>query len=227
MRNDNSKKFIEKLKEIAENPVCFNSVIGASFRSFANMIFGCYIPVYFLKTFPSHSTYYSIVNALSLLVCGLTSGLLGGILTDRYGPKYPRTYAKICTYSALLSVPMFFGATFLQGNFWVCMVFQALAILFAGAYASPSITMMQKSVSEDNQGSVVSVQNFASSIFKTCAPLMFGFLMKILNIKAGTWLYGPLTGSLISFGYLVSAFFYSRAGVHFEKQMMSKSQGAL
>lgn len=130
------------MREISSNVVCFNTMIAGSFRSFSNMIISCYLPVFFSKVYPQYSTLYSILSAVSLMGFGFTSTMLGGVLSDRYGTRYPRTYSLICMVGALLAVPMIFIATMFQSNFWLSMTCCSLSILFSGSYFSPAITMM-------------------------------------------------------------------------------------
>jgi nitrate/nitrite transporter NarK len=51
---------------------------------------GFWSPTFFQKNFPNHTTEYSIMNAFVVVVGGLTSSYLGGYLTDKYEPRYPR-----------------------------------------------------------------------------------------------------------------------------------------
>jgi hypothetical protein len=48
------------------------------------MAVSCYLPVFFQKIYPNFTSEYSIISALSLLIFGFSSVLLGGIIGDKY-----------------------------------------------------------------------------------------------------------------------------------------------
>lgn len=72
------------MNSILNIPTCKNVLIAGGFRSFGNMAVSCYLPVFFQKIYPNYSSEYSIISALSLLVFGFSSVLLGGIIGDKY-----------------------------------------------------------------------------------------------------------------------------------------------
>jgi nitrate/nitrite transporter NarK len=66
------------------NPTPRYITIAASCRFFAGYAIGFYMPSYFQQNFPEDKTAYSTVNALVVSVCGFTSALMGGIISDKY-----------------------------------------------------------------------------------------------------------------------------------------------
>jgi MFS family permease len=116
------------------------------------------------------------VSALGLLIFGFSSVLLGGIIGDKYAPKNHQTYAHICMYGALATIPLIALGTIYNQNFWLSAILSFLSILFSGSYFSPTITMMQNSTDRDNSGNVVSIYTFVTAIAQTIAPLIFNIL---------------------------------------------------
>ena len=95
------------------------------------------------------------------------------------------------------------------------MLCSALTIFFSGSYYSPAITMMQNSVSKENQGNVVGVYSFVATISSTISPIIFGFLASLLNAKSNPSIYGYLIALFVTFGYSISSIFYYLAGKHY------------
>lgn len=152
------------------------------FRSVGNMVIRCYLPVFFSKIYPNYSTQYSIISAISLLLFGMSSVLLGGYVGQKYEKKYTRTNAFICLFGVLAAIPLITAGTLIQGNFWLSMLAFSLTIFVSGSYFSPAITLMQNSVSKSNSGNVVSVYTFVTTIAQTVAPIIFGFAANYLNV---------------------------------------------
>ena len=137
--------FLKNLVIIKDNKTCRATMIAGALRAFGNMIVSAYLPVYFSKVFPEYQSTYSILSAAALLVCGLSSVLLGGAIGDRYSKKEPRTNAFICMGSAIAAIPAVTLCCLLQNNFWLSMAMCSLTIFVSGSYYSPAITMMQNS----------------------------------------------------------------------------------
>ena len=94
------------MKKILDVPTCRSVLIAGAFRSFGNMAVSCYLPVFFQKIYPNYTSEYAIISALSLLVFGFSSVLLGGIIGDKYSQKYHMTNALICMVGALIAIPL-------------------------------------------------------------------------------------------------------------------------
>lgn len=69
---------------------------------------------------------------------------------------------------------------------------------------------------------MVGVYSFITHIFQTLSPLLFGFCANLFKVKTRPFLYGPLIGGFVIFGYLMSAIFYWRAGKKFKNYVEEK-----
>ena len=129
-------------KELIANPVNRWVLTGSFFRNFGGSITTYYLPVFFLKNFAAYKVQYSFVNSVILSLVGLASGIIGGILADKYEKKTPWIKALIPIIGSAASVPLIAIAT-MQGNFWISMVCFTLFTLLSSAFSGPAITMMQ------------------------------------------------------------------------------------
>ena len=188
-------------KELIANPVNRWVLTGSFFRNFGGSITTYYLPVFFLKNFAAYKVQYSFVNSVILSMVGLASGIIGGILADKYEKKTPWIKALIPIIGSAASVPLIAIAT-MQGNFWVSMVCFTLFTLLSSAFSGPAITMMQNTTEKSLQGSIISSYFFTITIAQTCGPLFASFLAKNQGALTNPAIYGPVItlGVLIGFG---------------------------
>lgn len=99
-------KFGDACVECAVNPTPRYITIAASFRFFAGYAIGFFMPNYFTHNWPEEKDTYSALNAVVVSLCGFTSALLGGIISDRFTQKgFHMTKAWVCIGGSLLGIP--------------------------------------------------------------------------------------------------------------------------
>ena len=129
------------MREMTDNPVCANIFAAIFIRSIGSTIVTAYAPVFFQRVFPAFKAKYALLNAIALISCGVSSGLLGGILSDKYEKKSYMTKANIIMAGNFLSIPLVALAVF-SSNFYLAMLAFTLKIFVSGSYMAPAITMM-------------------------------------------------------------------------------------
>jgi MFS family permease len=129
-------------KELIANPVNKWVLIGTFFRNFGGSITTYYLPVFFLKCFADYKIQYSFVNSVILSIVGLASGIIGGIIADKYEKKSLLIKAIIPIVGSATAIPLI-GIATMSGNFWLAMVCFTIFTLLASAFSGPAITMMQ------------------------------------------------------------------------------------
>jgi len=77
-------KFGRAAAEIFVNPTCRNATIAACFRFFGGYAIGFFMPSFFGGIYPEDKNKYSIGNAFVVSLCGFTSAVFGGYLSDRF-----------------------------------------------------------------------------------------------------------------------------------------------
>ena len=166
-----------------------------------------------------------MLNAMALVGCGISSSILGGIISDKYEKKSYMTKANIIMAGNVLSIPLVAIAVF-SSNFYLALSAFALKIFVSGSYQAPAITMMQNSTRPSDSGLVVSVYTFFAYLAQTLSPLFFSSLAKYFNAAANPRIFGYLVLAATSVGYLGSNIFYRRAGKEYSKMMTEKDEMA-
>lgn len=129
------------MQELLNNPVCFNIFAAGFLRSLANVIVTHYLPVFFQKVFPLFKSEYSMINAFSLTLFGLSSSIIGGIISDKFEKKSYMAKTALILFGNLFSIPLVILAMS-TNNFYLAISLMAVKILITGTYLSPSLTMM-------------------------------------------------------------------------------------
>lgn len=129
---------------------------GGVARHFSDAIIACYLPVFFLRTYPAFKAQYSLLNALILTCCGFTSNLLAGLIGDRFERSNPMIKGWITSLSSVLSVPLIVLACAGHGSFYVSISAIAAYIMVSGGYHSTAVTMIENSVTSQETGKMVS-----------------------------------------------------------------------
>jgi MFS family permease len=95
-------------KDLIKNPVNRLVLAGTFFRNFAGSINTYYVPVFFLRNFPAYKTAFSTLQALNLSVFGMISGIVAGLLSDKFETKNKNFMAKalIIILGCAIATPM-------------------------------------------------------------------------------------------------------------------------
>ena len=169
------KGFLNQMNDFNKNPVCANIFAAGFIRSMASVVVTAFLPVFFQKSFPAFKSEYAILNAAALTVLGISSSIIGGIISDKFEKRSYMTKSSVIMFGNILSIPLTAIACFC-GNFWLAMSLFAAKIFVSGSYLAPAITMMQNSTDASNSGFVVSAYTFYAHFAQTLSPIIFGYL---------------------------------------------------
>lgn len=75
-------------------------------RNFGGSITTYYLPVFFLKNFANFKSSYSLANALISTTLGLASGIIGGIIADKYEKKTLWAKPLVPIIGSAVSIPL-------------------------------------------------------------------------------------------------------------------------
>ena len=82
-----------------------------------------------------------MINAFSLTLFGLSSSIIGGIISDKLEKKSYMAKTALILFGNLFSIPLVILAMS-TNNFYLAISLMAVKILITGTYLSPSLTMM-------------------------------------------------------------------------------------
>ena len=157
-------------------------LIAGWLRNFGGIIIPSYLPLFFGRNYPTYKKEYALLNAIQLVICGLTASLGGGILSDKYEKKSYWTKAAICMVGCALSFPLMALGTMQTSNFYLSLFAYALKVLVSGTYSGPAITMMQNTTPIDQQGNVISIYFFSITFAQTIAPIVFNYIANSVGV---------------------------------------------
>ena len=136
------KTLKDGIKDLLKNPVTRYSTIGASFRHVSMFSCDYFLPLFFLMMYPNNKAQFGVLYCLCVAIGGLISSISGGLLADKFGPKNPKAYSRICIIGSLLATPCFAASVLLTNNFHLAMFLTFLKYLFGECFWSPNITMI-------------------------------------------------------------------------------------
>ena len=160
------------MRELTDNPVCANIFAAGFIRTIGSTIVTAYAPVFFQRVFPAFKAKYAFLNAMALICCGVSSSVIGGIISDKLEKKSYMAKANIIMGGNILAIPLV-AAAVLSQNFYFALTAFALKIFVSGSYHAPAITMMQNTSRPSDSGLVVSVFTFFAYLAQTISPLFF------------------------------------------------------
>ena len=148
-------------------------------------MFACdyYLPMYFMRSFPNYLPVFALLYSLIIVICGVSSTVLGGFLCDKWGQGKPMFKSWVCIIGNLVAMPMFIVCVVLSRNFWLSMAMIALNTFVGEPWKSPAITMMQNTVSPKKFGNIVSAYQFFYIMAGCASTIIFGSLVNYLNIS--------------------------------------------
>jgi len=212
------KGFAKAAAEIFINPTCRWTVIAGSFRFFGGYAIGFFMPAYFGGMYPLRKKWYAGLNAAIVSLCGFTSSLCGGIVSDKYEKQGNyMTKAYVCIFAGLLGLPTIALCTLINSSFWFSIAMLGLEYLFAECWFGPAITMVLNTISPENKGFAVSAFLFCTTIAGTISTALLGYLENAYNAKENPSAYGYILCVFICFSYGGSIPFFFLAGKSYEK----------
>lgn len=204
-------------------------LVGTFFRNFAGSVNTYYVPVFFLRNFPAFKTAFSTLNALNLSVLGMISGIVAGVISDKFEVKNKNymTKAWIIILGCTVALPMLALTTLQTTNFWLSMLCNMILTLFIANFSGQAITMMQNSSDKIIQPLVISTYFFAATMGQTAGPYAMSILTKYFDVVGNPALYGPIITGVAALGFLGTCPLWYKCGKEYEKIMKKKEQEKL
>lgn len=191
-------------------------------------MFACdyYVPAFFLGQYPKYRAQFSILYAAMCAVCGLSSSIQGGVLSDKYKTKSHRAYSYIAIGGALLSWPFQVMSCLTLNNFWISITGVGGKYLFGENFWGPNIAMISNSCPQKKLGNYISAQNFFNILAGCLTTLIFGSAVNMFNMANSPASIGRLVALFCSIGYGGSCLAWWKAGKHFKAMQEAKGKFA-
>ena len=110
---------------------------------------------------------------------GFCGSFGAGLICDRFSQEDENPYSKFIMTSCLLSLPLF-GLSFLQqDNFYLSLGSLGLNYLVNDAWLAPYVTMLQRSVTPDKVGFIITVYILVGTTSGTLATIMLDYIKNL------------------------------------------------
>jgi len=126
------------------NPVTRYCTLAAVSRFVSMYAIDYFLPAFFLLSYPSKRTTFSLAKCSITVVFGMLTSLTGGILADKYSKVSNKAYSYICIASSLFGIPSLCLSVLITNNFWLSLFGLSMRYLLSENFKSPNITMLQK-----------------------------------------------------------------------------------
>lgn len=150
------------LSSLVANPCTRWLMIAGFFRFWQMSIMSFYVFTYF--NYFNREQAFGVINALVILVGGLSSSIIGGRISDTYEEVNYRTKAHVAATMSILAVPLFCALFLMHGNFGFAVVFLFMENLLCEGWMAPCIAMIQTVIDFKYKAVAVGVFFFATAV---------------------------------------------------------------
>jgi MFS family permease len=168
------------------------------FRFCSGLMIGVWAAPYYKGAFPEDAASYAIINAFIVGLCGVTSGIMGGVLADKVakwadGNGYDANVGRLAIpiVGTFLAIPTWW-LTAHASTFNAAMVWLAMEYLVAECWFGPTVAVLQSEVMAGLGGT-------AQGLF-TLTGAMGNFAPSILGFVYGQQVLASSSSSSLSSG---------------------------
>ena len=177
--------------------------LGSFLRFCSGLCIGVWSAPLFRESFPDYSGDYAVAQAAITAVCGVSSGLIGGVIADKISESNDAADVGLKLWvpvlGSVLAIPTWYFAIH-EGSFGGAMGFLAAEYFVAECWFGPTVNVLQSTVGPKVGGTAQGLFTVTGAV-GNLAPTALGFLY-----DAGS--NGDLSDLLTTFvcgGYLLSA----------------------
>jgi MFS family permease len=205
---------------------------GSFFRFCSGLMIGVWAAPYYKAAFPEDAASYAIINAFIVGLCGVTSGIMGGVLADNAakwaeGNGYNANLGRLAIpiTGTLLAIPTWW-LTAHASTFDTAMVWLAVEYLVAECWFGPTVAVLQSEVMTGLGGTAQGLFTLTGAL-GNFAPSILGFVYGQQVLSESGSSSSELLSTLLANGvctcYLISATcFLLSASSNLEEDVNSK-----
>lgn len=117
---------------------------------------------------------FGYLDAILASTLGFISTVSGGLLSDKFHSYSYWTKSFICIFTSAVATPAIFLCTYYQDSFSFSMAMLGINYIFAEAWGSPTITMLQDVTPNETIGFSISAYLFLTTISGMFATALLG-----------------------------------------------------
>eukprot|EP00979_Chaetoceros_neogracilis_P005231 scaffold924_cov236-Chaetoceros_neogracile.AAC.1 len=154
---------------------------GSFLRFCSGLCIGVWAAPYYKLAFPDDATSYAVINAVIVGLCGVTSGIVGGVVADKTatwaassGSDENAGRLIVPIVGSLLAVPAWYLASH-ASTFDSAMAWLAIEYLVAECWFGPTVAVLQSEVGKSQGGTAQGLFTLTGAI-GNLAPSLVGIL---------------------------------------------------
>ena len=211
-KESGSVTVIEDAKAVLSTPRVRWLFLASFTRFCSGLCIGVWGAPYFRSAFPDDATSYAVVNAFIVGLCGVTSGILGGVLSDKAaevangkGIEENQGRLAVPIAGSLLAVPSWWFAIN-SSTFQLSMIWLGVEYLVAECWFGSAVAVLQSSVGKERGGTAQGMFALTGAI-GNLAPSLLGVLYGQATSQGveNQVALSNLLGVAVCSGYLISA----------------------
>mmetsp|Transcript_6654 Transcript_6654/g.9761 ORF Transcript_6654/g.9761 Transcript_6654/m.9761 type:complete len:540 (-) Transcript_6654:20-1639(-) len=189
---------------------------GSFVRFCSGLMIGVWAAPYYKLAFPDDASSYAVINALIVGLCGVTSGLVGGLVADKAASMaeesgWEKNAGRMIVpiVGSTLAIPAWW-LTAHASTFDSAMTWLAIEYLVAECWFGPTVAVLQSEVGKKQGGVAQGLFTFTGAI-GNLAPSVLGILygqQMSADVSSSTVLSNLLANGVCA-GYLLSAVFFA------------------
>uniref|UniRef100_A0A7S1DCB4 Major facilitator superfamily (MFS) profile domain-containing protein n=1 Tax=Cyclophora tenuis TaxID=216820 RepID=A0A7S1DCB4_CYCTE len=178
---DSSDSIFKEVLEVVSTSRVQWLFLGSFLRFCSGLMIGVWSAPYFRQVFPDNQGQYAILQALITAICGVMSGLLGGVLADQISAQAGESddgvgrKLWIPVVGSILAAPSWYLAVHSEPSFTLAMGWLAVEYLVAECWFGPTISVLQSTVGPKIGGTAQGLFTVTGAI-GNLAPTILGFL---------------------------------------------------
>jgi MFS family permease len=199
---------------------------GSFLRFCSGLCIGVWAAPYYKLAFPDDATSYAVINAVIVGLCGVTSGIVGGVVADKTatwaassGSDENAGRLIVPIVGSLLAVPAWYLASH-ASTFDSAMAWLAIEYLVAECWFGPTVAVLQSEVGKSQGGTAQGLFTLTGAI-GNLAPSLVGILYGQQASVAGAINKSDILSTLLAngvcAGYLLSAACFAISATRDEK----------
>jgi len=212
--SEGDKSPFADISEILSKPRVQWLFAGSFFRFCSGLCIGVWAAPYYRLAFPDDATSYAVINAIIVALCGVTSGVVGGVLADKTatwtaasGQDANAGRLIVPIIGSLLAVPAWY-LTSHASTFDAAMAWLAIEYLVAECWFGPTVAVLQSEVGKSQGGTAQGLFTLTGAI-GNLAPSLLGVLygqqVSVAGAISKSDVLSTLLANGVCVGYLLSA----------------------
>lgn len=226
LENDKSRleRFWSDIKTVLSNWVFIFLCAAAALRFFGGYALGFWVAKFFKKVYPDYQDEFSIINAITTIVLGVSSAYIGGAIGDYYQATHPEAKAFVSGFGPLVSFPFIFVSFIIAQNFWFSISMYSITYFPAEMWLGASVAMIQNIFPAEIIGTANALFGLMGGLSGALSNFLLGLLGDHFNTDDNPQAAGYLLTSCLAISYLGCAPLFVITGIKYRRFIFKEKE---